>query len=54
MKPLISILDPSPSDTAPVAEGHDGCEGNDCIDYDFPFEMRVKGKKQPLPSEDLP
>lgn len=43
----IPICEPSSSDVAPVAEGRDSCEGNDCINYDFPFEMRVKGKKPP-------
>lgn len=52
MKPQISVLDPSPSDTAPVAEGHNGCEGSDCINYDFPFDLRVKGKKRPSSDED--
>jgi hypothetical protein len=39
---------PSPlvSDTSPVPEGQNACEGNDCINYDFPFEMSSKGKRQ--------
>jgi hypothetical protein len=53
MKPQIPIVPPSASDTAPVSEGHNSCEGNDCINYDFPFEMRVKGKKQ-APPEKIP
>ena len=50
MKIQIPTVDPSPSDTALVAEGKNACnarndcEGNDCINYDFPFEMRVKEK----------
>lgn len=43
----IPICDPSPADFAPVAEGHNACEGNDCINYDFPFDMRAKGKRTP-------
>jgi hypothetical protein len=34
MKLQIPIVPPSPSDTAPVVEGHNSCEGNDCINYD--------------------
>jgi hypothetical protein len=40
----IPVREPSSSDTAPVAEGHNSCEGSDCINYDFPFDLRVKGK----------
>jgi hypothetical protein len=49
MKNILGVptCEPSPSDSAPVPEGLDGCEGNDCINYDFPFDLRVKGKRSP-------
>lgn len=39
------VMQPLTADTAPVPEGQNGCEGDDCISYDFPCGMVVKGKR---------
>lgn len=43
----------SGSDSAPIPEGMNSCEGSDCINYDLPFGFAAKGKRSELPTMNI-